>query len=406
MAQRCPPWLDRFAIQIAQSRLSPKRTARSFDRRRRYLAGHRKRKWRVDRTGVVSRHAPDTENRQGAIDTSITNEPSTCHLNSQYGRSQGAHDEIQFTVPSRELLSTTLRSARRSSPDLLLLLLLSALWGMSYSFIRVAVATIPPLTLIAARTLIAGALLAAWMVARKISLPRDPVLWRRFLVQAVLNSVVPFTLIAWAEQTVEAGLATILNSTSPVMTFLATWLITRHEHVSARKLFGVIAGLAGICMIVGTSVLGGLGEQVVQQLAIVAATVCYAGAAIYSRSFHALPPVVPAVGSLVAGAGLLIPGSLVVEHPWTLHPSISSLVALLALSVFSTAAAFVIYFRLIQTLGSVATTSQAYLRVPIGVALSVIFLGESLAPAAWIGMLCVVAGVAAMTLPRRAAETN
>jgi drug/metabolite transporter (DMT)-like permease len=95
--------------------------------------------------------------------------------------------------------------------------------------------------------------------------------------------------------------------------------------------------------------------------------------------------------------------SFVVDQPWTLTPSLSSLLALLGLAVFSTAIAFVIYFRLIQTLGSVGTTAQAYLRVPIGVALGVLFLGESLSPTAWIGLGCVVTGVAAMTIPARKA---
>jgi drug/metabolite transporter (DMT)-like permease len=111
----------------------------------------------------------------------------------------------------------------------------------------------------------------------------------------------------------------------------------------------------------------------------------------------------PAAGSLLCGAGFLIPVSLVVDRPWTLAPSGSSVLALLGLAVLSTALAFVIYFRLIQTLGSVGTTSQAYLRVPIGVAFGVLFLGESLAPTAWIGLGCVVIGVAAMTMPARKA---
>jgi drug/metabolite transporter (DMT)-like permease len=115
----------------------------------------------------------------------------------------------------------------------------------------------------------------------------------------------------------------------------------------------------------------------------------------------------PATGSLLCGAAILIPISLVVNRPWTLAPSTSSVLALLGLSVFSTALAFVIYFRLIQTLGSVGTTAQAYLRVPIGVALGVLLLGESLSPTAWIGLTCVVAGVAAMTIPaRRAAAVS
>lgn len=100
---------------------------------------------------------------------------------------------------------------------------------------------------------------------------------RRFFVQALLNSVVPFTLIAWAQQSVEAGLATILNSASPIFVFLATWGITRHEKVTPQKLAGVAAGFLGIALIVGASAFGGIGQQALPQLAIVLATVCYAG---------------------------------------------------------------------------------------------------------------------------------
>jgi drug/metabolite transporter (DMT)-like permease len=114
----------------------------------------------------------------------------------------------------------------------------------------------------------------------------------------------------------------------------------------------------------------------------------------------------PAAGSLLCGAAILVPVSLMVDRPWTLAPSASSILALLALAVFSTAFAFVIYFRLIQTLGSVGTTAQAYLRVPIGVALGVVFLGESLSPTVWIGLGGVVIGVAAMTIPARKVAAN
>lgn len=283
--------------------------------------------------------------------------------------------------------------------DLALLLLLSTLWGSSYTFIKIGVETIPPVTLIAARTLIAGSLLLLLVKARGLSLPRDRTSWGRFLFQACLNSVIPFTLIAWAEQTTDAGLATILNSTSPIFTFLLTVLITRHEAVIGRKLFGVFAGLLGVCLIVGFEALAGLGHQVWAQIAIVAATISYAGAAIFGKNFRGMDPMLPAAGSMVCGAVLLLPVSLIVDRPWTLTPSTSSLAALLGLSVFSTALAFVIYFRLIQTLGSVGTTAQAYMRVPIGVGIGVLFLGETLMPMVWLGLICVLAGVIAMTWP-------
>jgi drug/metabolite transporter (DMT)-like permease len=211
----------------------------------------------------------------------------------------------------------------------------------------------------------------------------------------------PFTLIAWAERSIDAGLAAILNSMTPIFAFLLTVFITRHEAVTARKLFGVAAGLAGVCLIIGVQALNGLGDQLWAQLAVVAATICYAGAAIFGKSFKGLDPMMPAAGSLICGAAILIPLSLVVDRPWTLSPSTGSLLALLALLVFSTALAFAIYFRLIHTLGSVATTAQGYIRVPVGVAIGVVFLGETVTTTAGIGLVCVIAGVVAMTLPVR-----
>ena len=104
---------------------------------------------------------------------------------------------------------------------------------------------------------------------------------------------------------------------------------------------------------------------------------------------------------MICGAALLLPFSLVVERPWTLSPSHESVLALLCLGVFSTALAFTIYFRLLQTLGPVGTTAQSYLRVPIGVALGAAVLGETLSPTAWAGLVCVIVGIAAMTIPSR-----
>ncbi len=212
-------------------------------------------------------------------------------------------------------------------------MVLSTLWGASYTFIKIGVDTIPPVTLIAARTSLAGVLLVVILRLRGLRLPADRRVWGQFLVQACLNGVVPFTLIAWAEQTTDAGLATILNSTSPIFTFLLTALIARHEAVTSRRLFGVAAGLIGICLIVGVEALGGLGQGLWAQLAIVAATICYASAAIFGKNFKGLDPMMPAAGSLICGGAFLLPVSFVVDRPWRLVPSTDSVLALLALIV-------------------------------------------------------------------------
>ena len=282
-----------------------------------------------------------------------------------------------------------------------LLLLLATLWGASYTFIKTGVETIPPITFIALRTLIAGGILLAVMRVRGLRMPRDGLVWRRFFMQACLNSVVPFTLIAWAEQRTNAGLATILNSTSPIFTVLIMAVFVRNEAIGWQRSLGVLAGLIGTCLIVGTDAMNTLGAEFWGEVAIVAATICYAFAAIYGKGFKGLDPIMPAAGSLLCGAAILIPASLVLEHPWTIEPSARSLLALGCLAIFSTALALLIYFRLLQTLGSVGTTAQAYLRVPIGVAIGVLCLGETLTSTASAGLGFVILGVFAMTASSR-----
>jgi drug/metabolite transporter (DMT)-like permease len=310
-----------------------------------------------------------------------------------------AHPHDDRRTMQTTALDTTGKAAPHLAFEWALLAVLATCWGASYTFIKIGVATLPPITLIAARTLVAGLLLLAVLRMRGVKLPTAPAMWARFALQACLNSVLPFTLIAWAERSVDAGLATILNSTSPIFIFLLGLGMGGADKPTLRRLFGVGAGLAGICLIVGFEALHGLGHSLLAQIALVAAAVCYGCAAMFGRVFKGLDPMVPAAGSLLSGAAMLLPASLAIDRPWTLAPSAASVMAVLALAVLSTALAFTIYFRLIKTLGPMSTAAQAYLRVPIGVAIGVVFLGEALSPTAWIGLACIVAGVVAMTMP-------
>ena len=298
-------------------------------------------------------------------------------------------------------MTTTSRETTNYAVEFTLLVALATLWGASYTFIKIGIETIPPITLIAARTLIAGGILWTVMLLRGVQLPRDRATWGRFLVQSCLNSVIPFTLIAWAEQSIDAGVAVILNSMTPVFTFLITLLWSRHEATDWRRFAGIVIGMAGTCFIVGMQATHHIGQELAAQLAVVLATVCYAGAAIFGRTFKDLDPMAPAAGSLICGAIMLIPLSLMVDRPWTLSPSMPSLLALTGLAIFSTAIAFVIYFRLIQTLGSLSTTAQGYLRAPIGVAIGALYLGERLDVSALIGLVLILAGVGLMTIPAK-----
>ena len=280
--------------------------------------------------------------------------------------------------------------------------MLALLWGASFPLIKVAVETLPPLTVAAVRAALASLMLLA-LLGRNARLLATPDLPRgTYFTQAMLNCVLPWTLVAWASRVIDSSLTTILNSLSPIFVFLLTWAITRHEAVSRRKLAGVVLGIAGVLTIIGVDALTTLGTHTMAELACVAGSLVYAMAAIVGRRFAGVPPLVPAAGSNLVATAILIPLALALDQPWTLEPSMRSMLAVLALAVFSTGLAFTIYFHLLATIGSISTASQAYLRILVGVGFGVAFLGERLTANVVIGLILVFAGVVAMTLPPRA----
>ena len=281
-----------------------------------------------------------------------------------------------------------------------LVCLLALLWGSSFPLLKVAAESIPPLSLAAIRSTGAALILAAvlgrqlsqvWQVARSGS-----GIW----IQAFFNCVAPWLLIAWAAQHIEAGLMAILNSLSPIFIFLITWGITRHEAATPRKFVGVVLGLAGVLAIIGPDALRGLGRNTLAELACVLGSLAYAIAGILGTRYHKVSPLVPAAGSIIIASFVLVPLAIVGDT-WAAAPSTRSLLAVAALCIFSTGLAMVVYFRLLATIGSIGTSAQAYLRIFVGVGAGVLFLGEELTAPMVLGLVLTVAGVVAMTWPRR-----
>jgi len=280
--------------------------------------------------------------------------------------------------------------------EIALLAVLSLLWGSSYLLIKVAVDSIPPVTLIAVRVTIAALFLLAVMAWKGEHLPRDGRSWRMLLIQAIFNSIGAWTVLAWGQQYVDSGLASVLNSTSPLFVFFITLLFIHHEPVRVLQLVGACLGAVGVTLIVGVDVLNGLGQQVAAQLAILFGAALYAGAAIHGKRFPHLSPTVTAAGTMIWASLCLIPLSVATERPWTLRPSMVSIVAAIVLAVFCTGIALLIYFRLVKTLGSMGVASQSYLRAGVGVALGAVILGETITPVVGLGLATAVLGVAAI----------
>lgn len=285
--------------------------------------------------------------------------------------------------------------------ELAFLGMLALLWGSSYLFIRVAVAEIPPLTLIASRVSIAALFLLVVVHVRGERFPRNLTTWRHLLVQAFFTSIGAWTILAWGQQYIDASMASVLNSTSPIFVFFITFMFTRHEATSALRLVGACLGLAGVTMIVGVDVVNGLGRQVAGQLAALTGALLYACAAIYGKKFSDLPAAVTAAAIMIWASVWLLPLSLIIDRPWTLRPSFAAIMAAAGLALLSTGIALTIYFRLLKTLGSMGVASQAYLRAGVGVILGVVILGETMTPIIGLGLLAAILGVALINIPVR-----
>lgn len=285
--------------------------------------------------------------------------------------------------------------------DVGLLLLLSLIWGSSFTLIKVAVATIPPFTMVAARVTIAAILLILIAAAQGHSLPRPRSVWAAFLVQGLLQSALPFTLISWGEAHIASGLAGVLNATPPMFVLVIAMMTGRGRRtISGRKIVGVGLGLAGVAVTMGIDPLSGIGMAApLPQAAVLGASLCYAVAPMWGQRFSKLPPIVTAAGAMSCAAILMLPTAAVLERPWTLAPTAQAIAAVIGLAVICTALAMVIYFRLIRTLGPLGTTSGSYLRAGFAMALGTVLLGESFTWSIVAGMALIFVGVIAVTVP-------
>ena len=302
------------------------------------------------------------------------------------------------TAPVSTPNPSTAKRHTRGWRDYVLLLCLACLWSSTYPLAKVGLGSIPPITFISVRSLIAAGFLFAILRARGIAIPTDAKAWKLFAFQQTINSTIPFLVITWAQQYVPASNTVVLASTTPIFAFIITWAITRHEPASLFKLTGAILGLAGTVVIIGLDALHNLGGDIFAEIAILLATISFACATIFGLRLSEYDPMVVAAGSLLFGGLVLLPASFVIDRPWTLHPTPQAIAAVVTMGIFSSALGLLLFYMCLSRLGTLTTNAQAYLRIPIGVALSVLLLGESVPSNLALGLVLVMAGVAAMTV--------
>jgi drug/metabolite transporter (DMT)-like permease len=276
-----------------------------------------------------------------------------------------------------------------------LLCLLSALWGASYVFIKVGIRDFEPTVLMAARLLIAGVLLIAFLVVADGDgrvLTEIRAVWSQGLVIGVISGALPFTLIAWGEKHIDSGVAAIANATVPIWVAILAIRFNPGERSGGLKLVGILVGLLGVGILTGVNPDGG-SWAVAGTLAVVLAAVSYAAAGLYSQ--HA---VARARGPVLAAAGMLFGG--VVLIPFALFqlpdhaPGWKPVGSLLGLAIAGTACAQLIYFRMIRLFGVARVLLVTYLIPVTALFYGSLLLDEPLRPTMLVGLGLILGGVA------------
>lgn len=276
-----------------------------------------------------------------------------------------------------------------------LLLLLSVLWGATFFFVEIALAELSPVWLVFCRVALGALALQLVMLAMGIRVRLSPALLGQFLVMGLVNNVIPFSLIFWSQTAIESSLAAILNATAPFWVVFLAHLVTADERATSRKLAGIGIGWGGVAVMLGPAALLGIGDALLPQLAVLLATFFYAVSGLYGRRFRTLPPIAGAAWQLTASACVMGVVVLLVEPmPDFLALSPATLGAVLALALVSTALAYIIFYRILQTAGATNLLLVTLLIPVTALTLGSLFLGERLGPAEIAGAGLILLGLA------------
>ncbi|HEY9163909.1 MAG TPA: DMT family transporter [Magnetovibrio sp.] len=278
--------------------------------------------------------------------------------------------------------------------DMALLVLLGVIWGASFSAIKVAVATIPPMTIAGGRIFL-GALivLVAVRLMGKV-LPRDPRTLGLIFLTALFNCALPFFLIAWGEQTVDSAVAALLMGAGPLLALGLAHVTTKDEKLTPFKVLGTLMGLGGVLWVVGPAALHAHAGTFWGQMAIISAAAAYAVSGAIARHIHGVSNVALTALVLVFASALTVPLSLILDRPWTLTPSTDSVLALLYLGTLPTAGAFLIRYFILKRAGYAFASLTSYVVTVCGVIWGAVFLAEPITPVMFAALGLVLGGVA------------
>lgn len=289
---------------------------------------------------------------------------------------------------------TSPTNPKPSSAAWALILLLGLIWGGSFFFARIAVKEVPPFTLVFLRLSLAALALHIYLHGRLGLYEALRTRWREFLVMGFLNNALPHTLIFFGQTEIGAGLASILNATTPIWTVLIANRLTSDEKLTAAKLGGCLVGLAGTAVMIGPGIANAASAPFWALSLPVLAAVSYGFANTYGKRFRGIAAPVTATGQLTASALTMLPVAIIADQPWTLPmPSATAILAILGLALLSTAFAYMLFFRILGLAGATNVSLVTLVVPPSAILLGALFLGERLGLTDLAGMILIGSGL-------------
>lgn len=289
-------------------------------------------------------------------------------------------------------------STSMGSREWIMLFALSAIWGGSYFFVGVAITEMPPLTIVALRVSLAAIVLWVIAVAMGLHLPKSKKVWLTFGGMGLLNNIIPFTLIVWGQTQIASGLASIFNAATPLFTVIIASMWLPDERATPMKLIGVAIGFIGVVIMIGLPSTSE-GGNTLAQLAVIAAALSYALAGVYGRRFKAMGinPIITAAGQVTASAVVMIPIALVIDGTFEITTySINTWASIIGLAVLSTAVAYVLYFKILESAGATNLLLVTLLIPVSAILLGFLFLNETLEGIHLVGMILITLGLSAI----------
>jgi len=286
-------------------------------------------------------------------------------------------------------------SAPSSRLDWLLFIVLGFLWGSSYLFIKIGVdAGLQPFTLVSLRLLIGFALLAVVVGVAREALPRETRMYGHLVMLGLFSVALPFSLITWAEQSVDSSLAAVLTGAVPLFVIPFAALFLPAERISVNKLIGILIGLVGVAIVVGFDPAALTGGDLAAELALIGAAASYAIGGVYARRFvHGLRPMIPALFQVGIALVMVSVPALVLEQPFERGLAPEALFAVVWLGLLGSGAAYLVFFRLLVRWGATRTSLVAYLLPIWGIGLGAIVLSEPIDARLVLGTALVIGGI-------------